>query len=102
MSIMRSIAIGALSVPVERQQARFANKAEMDLYNKKLDAEFTNNVALKEKDLELKVADDQRREDEAMAKRRDFLIALGFTPEYLDFKGNGIIVSDGAMSSFLE
>jgi len=102
MSIMRSILTGALSVPVERQQAKFANKTEMDLYNKKLDAEFTNNVALKEKEIELGIAEDQRKENEAMAKRKDFLIALGFTPEYLDFKGNGILVSDGAMNSFLE
>ena len=102
MSIMRSILTGALSVPVERQQAKFANKTEMDLYNKKLDAQLTSNIALKEKELELATANDQREEDEAMAKRRDFLIALGFTPEYLDFKGNGILVSDGAMNSFLE
>ena len=102
MSIMRSVLTGALSVPVERQQIRFANTAEMDLYNKKLDAQFTNNVALKEKEIELATENDQRKENEAMAKRRDFLIALGFTPEYLDFKGNGILVSDGAMNSFLE
>ena len=102
MSIMRSVLTGALSVPVERQQIKFANTAEMDLFNKKLDAEFTNNVALKEKEIELGIAEDQRKENEAMAKRKDFLIALGFTPEYLDFKGNGILVSDGAMNSFLE
>ena len=102
MSIMRSILTGALSVPVERQQIKFANTAEMDLFNKKLDAEFTNNVALKEKEIELGIAEDQRKEDEAMSKRKNFLLALGFTPEYLDFKGNGIIVSDGAMNSFLD
>jgi len=102
MSIMRSILTGALSVPVERQQAKFANKTEMDLYNKKLDAQLTSNIALKEKELELATANDQREEDEAMAKRRDFLIALGFTPEYLDFKGSGILVSDGAMNTFLD
>ena len=88
MSIMRSVLTGALSVPVERQQIKFANTAEMDLFNKKLDAEFTNNVALKEKEIELGIAEDQRKEDKAMSKRRDFLIALGFTPEYLDFKCN--------------
>ena len=102
MSIMRSILTGALSVPVEQQAAKFANKTEMDLYNKKLDAQFTNNVALKEKELELATANDQLKDDKAMNKRRDFLIALGFTPEYIDFKGNGILVSDGAMNSFLE
>ena len=102
MSIMRSVLTGALSVPVERQQVTFANKAEMELYDKKLASQLTSNIALKEKELELTTANDQRKEDEAMAKRKDFLIALGFTPEYLDFKGNGILVSDGAMNSFLE
>ena len=102
MSIMRSLVTGFVSPFVEQQQAKFTNKAEMDLYNKKLDAEFTNTVALKEKEIELGIADDQRKDDEAMAKRRDFLIALGFTPEYLDFKGNGILVSDGAMNTFLD
>ena len=102
MSIMRSLVTGFVSPFVEQQQAKFASKSEMDLYNKKLDAQLTSNISLKEKELELTTENDQRKEDEAMAKRRDFLIALGFTPEYLDFKGNGIIVSDGAMNSFLE
>ena len=86
MSIMRSLVTGFVSPFVEQQQAKFASKSEMDLYNKKLDAQLTSNIALKEKELELTTADDQRKEDEAMAKRKDFLIALGFTPEYLDFK----------------
>ena len=102
MSIMRSLVTGFVSPFVERDQVKFANKAEMELYDKKLASQLTSNIALKEKELELTTANDQRKEDEAMSKRRDFLIALGFTPEYLDFKGNGILVSDGAMNSFLE
>ena len=102
MSIMRSLVTGFVSPFVEQQQAKFASKAEMELYNKKLDAQLTSNIALKEKEIELTTANDQLKDDKAMDKRRKFLIALGFTPEYIDFKGDGILVSDGAMNSFLE
>ena len=102
MSIMRSLVTGFVSPFVERDQVKFANKAEMELYDKKLASQLTSNIALKEKELELGIAEDERKENQAMSKRRDFLIALGFTPEYLDFKGNGILVSDGAMNSFLD
>ena len=49
MSIMRSLVTGFVSPFVERDQVKFKNKAEMELYDKKLASQLTSNIALKEK-----------------------------------------------------
>ena len=51
MSIMRSLVTGFVSPFVERDQVKFANKAEMELYDKKLASQLTSNIALKEKEI---------------------------------------------------
>ena len=105
MGLMRAlgnVATGYLEARVDQFSDIAKQKADAKALKDKYAAEQAMRIAVQNNELEKNAELNELEKEKEIDKRRDYAIALGFTPEFLAYHGDTILESSTNWKNFLD